>query len=336
MAAVSLLILVLTAVLLAASSSSSAQDGAQMVSLSSSQSDHYRITADVLNEGGEPADSANYKLRPDSIGEAIEVGPSSSNNYKLYTGAIYALYPGLCMTIFGDFDCDCEVTVADIMQVASRWRCRCGDACYDPLYDLDDDCDIDIVDIMLVAGQWGDTCGGTAASVAPSPDRSEAEASPQSPTVRLDPADSTVEVGNTFTVTVMIDEASDLGAFQFDMHYAPTIVQVEAMTLGNLLASTGRTVVPAGPSVDNSTGFASFGAFSFGSEPGPGGRGTLALVRLRVVGLGSSALDLQEVQVTDTRANSQAPTVEDGTVVVGDGGEHRIYLPHLSKNRYVQ
>jgi hypothetical protein len=38
------------------------------------------------------------------------------------------------------------------------------------------------------------------------------------------PANSTVAAGSTFTVTVMIDEAVDLGAFQFDLHYSPSIV----------------------------------------------------------------------------------------------------------------
>ena len=61
--------------------------------------------------------------------------------------------------IFGDFNCDCTVDVEDIMQVASRWRCRCGDPCYNPCYDRDDDCDIDIVDIMLVVKHWGESCG---------------------------------------------------------------------------------------------------------------------------------------------------------------------------------
>ncbi len=60
--------------------------------------------------------------------------------------------------IFGDFNCDCIVDVVDIMQVASRWHCRCADECYDPWHDVDNDCDIDIVDIMLVAVHWGDTC----------------------------------------------------------------------------------------------------------------------------------------------------------------------------------
>jgi len=57
-----------------------------------------------------------------------------------------------------DFDADGQITVVEIMQVASRWSCRCGDECYDPRYDIDDNCDIDIVDIMLVAALWGPAC----------------------------------------------------------------------------------------------------------------------------------------------------------------------------------
>jgi hypothetical protein len=61
-------------------------------------------------------------------------------------------------TVCYDFDGDGQVDVDDIQAVASRWLCRCEDACYDPLYDVDGDCDIDIVDIMLVAVHWGETC----------------------------------------------------------------------------------------------------------------------------------------------------------------------------------
>jgi YVTN family beta-propeller protein len=57
-----------------------------------------------------------------------------------------------------DFDNSGEVSVVDIMQVASRWRCRCSDDCYNPRYDVDGDCDVDIVDIMLVAALWGPAC----------------------------------------------------------------------------------------------------------------------------------------------------------------------------------
>jgi len=64
----------------------------------------------------------------------------------------------LSVTLFGDLDRDCDVDVVDVQTVASRWRCKCGDACYNSRYDLDGDCDIDIVDVMKVAAQWGNTC----------------------------------------------------------------------------------------------------------------------------------------------------------------------------------
>ena len=38
----------------------------------------------------------------------------------------------------------------------------------------------------------------------------------QGPTMRIEPAQSTVKVGESFTVSVIIDEANDLAAFQFD------------------------------------------------------------------------------------------------------------------------
>ena len=57
-----------------------------------------------------------------------------------------------------DFDRSGDVSVTDIMQVASEWRCRCGDDCYDPRYDIDGDCDVDVVDIMLVTVLWGPAC----------------------------------------------------------------------------------------------------------------------------------------------------------------------------------
>jgi len=63
----------------------------------------------------------------------------------------------LCV-LFGDFDCDGEVTVADIMQVANQWRMTDADPDWDPHYDIDRDGDIDIVDIMKVAAHWGDSC----------------------------------------------------------------------------------------------------------------------------------------------------------------------------------
>jgi len=51
----------------------------------------------------------------------------------------------------GDLDGNCDVDIADIMLVASRWHTAVGDPDYPPLHDMDSDGNMDIVDIMLVA-----------------------------------------------------------------------------------------------------------------------------------------------------------------------------------------
>ena len=139
----------------------------------------------------------------------------------------------------------------------------------------------------------------------------------QDPTVRIEPAQSTVAVGQSFTVSVMIYEASNLGAFQFDLRYTAAIVRVDGVTLGTFLGSTGRSASPAGPLIDNGAGKVTFGAFSFGEQAGPNGSGALAVVSLTAQGEGESLLDLRSVLALDTGGNSQVTSIKDGLVVVG-------------------
>jgi len=108
----------------------------------------------VLSGAGAPASSTNFAADGSLSQLATDIAEGS--NYRVESGYWYG--PVTCV-VFGDLDCNCQVNVDDIMQVANRWRCRCGDECYDPYYDIDDDCDIDVVDIMLVVAQWGETCG---------------------------------------------------------------------------------------------------------------------------------------------------------------------------------
>ena len=67
---------------------------------------------------------------------------------------------------------------------------------------------------------------------------------------------------------MVIEEARDLGGFQFDLVYDPAIVQVKEVDLGGFLGSTGRGTVPVGPEIDNQLGTVSFGAASFGEQEG--------------------------------------------------------------------
>jgi hypothetical protein len=136
------------------------------------------------------------------------------------------------------------------------------------------------------------------------------------PTVRIEPVQSMVTVDESFTVSVMIDDASDLGAFQFDLRYTAAIVRVNGVTLGAFLGSTGRSVAPIGPKIDNQAGKVTFGTFSFGDLQGPNGTGELAIISFTAQGQGGSPLDLRSVLVLDTSGHSQVASIEDGSVVV--------------------
>jgi hypothetical protein len=85
----------------------------------------------------EPASLVDARWRPVEVmsyGQRIAVGPP------------------------GDLDGNGSVDVADIMQVANRWRMTDEDPDWEARYDLNGDGIITVVDIMLVVAHWGESC----------------------------------------------------------------------------------------------------------------------------------------------------------------------------------
>ena len=168
----------------------------------------------------------------------------------------------------------------------------------------------------------------TLAMAAPPLSPAEVNLARQDPTVRIDPAESAVGAGQTFPVSVMIDEADDLGGFEFTLLFVATTVTVDSVTVGDFPGSTGRESIPAVNIIDNQAGTVSWGVVTVGSVPGASGTGVLAIVTLTAQGSGESFLNLQDVTVLDTNAQRQTTTVEDGVVRVG----FAIYLPLVLKD----
>jgi general secretion pathway protein D len=228
-----------------------------------------------------------------------------------------------------DIDCDCDVDVADIQAVAFHWRLEVGDTEYNPWYDTDGDDTITVVDIMQVVAEWGWSCGGGSPASEAKPDSTLPVAwiatGSDPALVAVEPLSSTVEPGETFSVSVVITDVEDLGAFQFEMGYDPSVVQVDDAALGPFLGSTGRNVSQLGPTIDNEAGKLTFGAFSFGTQSGPSGYGLLSAIDMTAGALGATPLDLDTVQVLYPSGASQAVTVEDGMVSIA--GTRYLYLP---------
>jgi hypothetical protein len=235
---------------------------------------------------------------------------------------------------FADVDpyppnCDNDVDIADIYAIAYRYGCACGDPCYDPIYDLNSDCDIDAIDIQIAACYFGYPTGDFTSCYSPTSLGKEPPegGARQGLTVWVEPPVTTLSgAGEVFTVTVEITETTDLGAFNFELGYDSTIVQVDGVSLGDTLESMGFT--PDGPLYD--TGKMTYGAHLLHGS-GFDGAGTLAAIRLEALREGSSVLDLEKVKVANTGGITQTVTVQDGSVEVMEPGIP-IYLPIILKN----
>ncbi len=156
----------------------------------------------------------------------------------------------------------------------------------------------------------------------------------QATVVRIDPATLGVSSSSPgFTMNVMIDDVVNLGAFQFDLVYDPAVVHITNVTLGPFLSSTGRTTIPLGPTINNTTGRVTFGAFSFGVAAGPNGSGVLAVVTLTPQGEGESSLGLENTQVTDISGVIIPTSLQNGKILVGPGGPTSVTLRALEGRR---
>jgi hypothetical protein len=146
----------------------------------------------------------------------------------------------------------------------------------------------------------------------------EVGAAQPGPRLWVEPAQLEVDPNENFSLQVMIEGIEDLGGFQIELAYDPSVVEVKQAAVDDFLTSTGRNKIPVGPNIDSEAGTVVLGAATFGDAAGAEGSGVLATISCTALGDGTSALSLQNVQVLDTAAGALSVEVEGGQVVVGD------------------
>ncbi len=109
--------------------------------------------------------------------------------------------------------------------------------------------------------------------------------------------------GSTFEIGVILENAFDLGAFQFNINYDPAIVSIEQdshVVLGTFLESTGRTADKF-IEIDSNSGTPTLVAITSGENAGPDGNGVLGKITFTVKSLPGTdgALSLGGVQFTN-------------------------------------
>ena len=151
--------------------------------------------------------------------------------------------------------------------------------------------------------------------------------------LRIVAPETPVQVGDQLRVDIYVDDASNLGSFEFEFVFDSTVVSATPadLHLADFLGSTGRitgelrrAAVPPDPNR------AIFGAYSYGPRPGPNGSGLLASVTMTAVAAGSSTLTLDGLQITDIQGLLVESSYEgDSIAVSGESSPHPLYLPML-------
>lgn len=121
------------------------------------------------------------------------------------------------------------------------------------------------------------------------------------PIIDIEPETLFVPQNQSFGVNVVIHDAADLFAFQFDLSFNPRLLSATSVAEGGLLSVGGPTIFFPG-TIDNVAGRISFtlGTLS-GSMPGVNGTGALAGIVFRSRNAsGIAALSLSDIILLDS------------------------------------
>ncbi|MGB6896753.1 MAG: cohesin domain-containing protein [Dehalococcoidia bacterium] len=148
-------------------------------------------------------------------------------------------------------------------------------------------------------------------------------AAAQETIVRLEtPAEEVRLEGPPFTVSVVVDDVVNLGAFQLEMVFDSSILRFVEVAEGPFLGSSGRTVQCLPPVA--AEGLVRFVCVTLGETPeGPEGSGVLATITFEPLSAGSSDLQFQKLILADPPGEPIFADYQDASIAVvpaGDGG----------------
>jgi hypothetical protein len=136
-------------------------------------------------------------------------------------------------------------------------------------------------------------------------------ASAQEATVHLEATSArTTANGGSFTASVVVEDVTNLGAFQLGLEYDPSILSLVDIKEGPFLGSSGRQVNCLPPRIEQSS--VGFICVTLGATPdGPSGSGVLSTITFQPLAAGSSLLHFSRVTLTNPPAQVLPATGED-------------------------
>lgn len=134
-------------------------------------------------------------------------------------------------------------------------------------------------------------------------------------TVSVQPADTLVTVGDTFTVRIVTDAVTDLKAFELIFSFDPTRLQLVGADPGDVLTQSGNPysafLVPDDAAPADSAWYDA--AMLVGSASGPG---ILDFFRFKALSIGASGIQCQAVDFRDSQNDRTLPDCVSGAAHV--------------------
>jgi len=137
------------------------------------------------------------------------------------------------------------------------------------------------------------------------------------PVISVTPSNTSVIVGQDFTVNVTLDFAANLYGFQFKLGFDNTKLAATAI---DYLGYLSEPTLEFGKVIDNTTGYVGYARTSVNPAPATTGGSPppLAKIHFKALALGNSALHLYTTVLTDNIGNGQLipHTTSDGQVTI--------------------
>jgi len=139
--------------------------------------------------------------------------------------------------------------------------------------------------------------------------------------IQVDPAASTVNVGDVFKVNVTITDVTNLAVWEFQLYYLSSVLNCSQIVEGPFLKNGGNTFFTFNiNNAYNAThGRLLAGSTLLGAVPGVNGSGTLATVTFKAKATGNTPLHLSDITLLDATPPPRNPiphTTNHATVTV--------------------
>jgi general secretion pathway protein D len=151
-----------------------------------------------------------------------------------------------------------------------------------------------------------------ASSSQPTPAQST---TPSAPQLHFEPSNLALKNGDTATLALTVSNVSDLYSIPLLIHFNPAVIQVEEVRNGGFL-SGGLQEIAIVQRIDSTRGDVIVSATRQPNTPGVSGNGTLIGIVVHAVGLGTSPLQILQVNAHDSQQRSIPMVSGEATIQV--------------------